>query len=82
MDADGDKHIDRESTGVSSTQFERFVRQDDWAAAESEYFISALTDLFGFEWEDVTESKFGTRERTNYGKCWDDETQERSDIAY
>lgn len=79
LDADGNKHSDRESTGVSSTQFERYASEDAWAAVGSEHFLAELTDLLGFDWDDVDVIEVGTRERTNYEVRWDGEENERTE---
>ncbi len=79
IDSKGKKEIDRESTDVSSTQFERSSSEQDWSAVAAEHFISALTNELGFDWEDVDLIEVGTRETTNYEVRWDGQETDRSE---
>ncbi|MDB0052819.1 hypothetical protein N9F04_03730 [Ascidiaceihabitans sp.] len=79
IDSKGNKQIDRESTGVSSTQFERSSSEEDWSAVGAKHFISALTNKLGFDWEDVDSIEVGARETTNYEVRWDGDQNERSE---
>ena len=79
IDPNGVREIDRESTGVSSTQFERSTSEEAWSAVGAEHFLSALTDKLGFDWEDVDRIEVGTRETTNYEIRWDGDENDRSE---
>jgi hypothetical protein len=79
IDSEGVKETDRESTGVSSTQFKRSTSEEGWSAVGTEHFLSTLTDELSFEWKDVDRIEVGTRETTNYNVRWDGEKNDQSE---